>query len=60
LNEVAKPTAKCLVVANPANTNCLSLALNCPKIPKKNFSALTRLDHNRALAQIAIKAQTSV
>lgn len=49
-----------VVVANPANTNCLTLALNCPNIPKKNFTALTRLDHNRALAQLANKAGVQV
>lgn len=50
LNVVGKPTTKCLVVANPANTNCAVLAHFAPNIPRKNFSALTRLDHNRALA----------
>jgi malate dehydrogenase len=60
LNEVGKPTIKCLVVANPANTNALVLATNAPNIPKRNFTALTRLDHNRALAQIAAKASVPV
>jgi len=55
LNEVAKETCKCLVVANPCNTNCLILSKNCPKIPAKNFTALSRLDHNRAQSQIANK-----
>ena len=50
LNKHAKKDVKCLVVANPANTNCLLLAETASSIPKKNFSALTRLDHNRALA----------
>ena len=50
LNEVGKVTTKCLVVANPANTNCLALAHFAPNIPRKNFSAMTRLDHNRAMA----------
>jgi malate dehydrogenase len=44
-----------LVVANPANTNCLIMQRNAPSIPKENFSCLTRLDHNRALSQIAAK-----
>jgi len=48
LNEVADPSVKVLVVANPANTNCRTLIKSCPKIPATNFSALTRLDHNRA------------
>jgi malate dehydrogenase len=55
-NEVCKQTTKFLVVANPANTNALILSHFAPNLPKKNFSCLTRLDHNRAKAQIAIKA----
>mmetsp|Transcript_75612 Transcript_75612/g.120270 ORF Transcript_75612/g.120270 Transcript_75612/m.120270 type:complete len:330 (+) Transcript_75612:111-1100(+) len=51
----AKKTVKVLVVANPANTNCLICASHAPSIPKKNFCALTRLDFNRARAQIAQK-----
>ncbi len=57
LNDVAKPTARILVVANPANTNCLVLSKFAPNIPKENFSCLTRLDHNRTLAQLAEKAK---
>ncbi|EGR30080.1 malate dehydrogenase nad, putative [Ichthyophthirius multifiliis] len=60
LNKMAKQTTKILVIANPVNTNCLVLLENCPNIPKKNFSCLTRLDHNRALAQLSIKAQTKI
>jgi malate dehydrogenase len=60
LNVVGKQTTKCLVVANPANTNCYVLSHFAPNIPKKNFSALTRLDHNRALAQIANRVGTEV
>lgn len=60
LNEVAKPDCHVIVVANPANTNCLLLQSNCPKIPKENFSCLTRLDHNRSLAQLALRAKTGV
>jgi malate dehydrogenase len=60
LNSVAKPTAKILVVANPANTNCLILQSCCPNIPKENFSCLTRLDHNRALSQLAIRSGVHV
>lgn len=55
LNNVANPNVKCIVVANPANTNCLLLSTYASKINPKNFSALTRLDHNRAMAQIANK-----
>jgi malate/lactate dehydrogenase len=50
LNKVAKPDCKVLVVANPANTNCLALFKHCPNLKRENFTALTRLDHNRALA----------
>jgi len=60
LNEVAKKTAKVLVVGNPANTNCLITATSAPSIPKDNFSCLTRLDHNRARSQVALKAGVSV
>lgn len=42
-----------LVVGNPANTNCYILAHYAPSIPRENFTCLTRLDHNRATAQIA-------
>jgi len=56
LNDVAKPSCKVLVVANPCNTNCLILQKHCPNIPKKNFTCLNRLDHNRAVAAIAKKA----
>jgi malate dehydrogenase len=55
LNEVASSNCKVLVVANPANTNCLALSKFCPNIPKENFTALTRLDHNRAQNQVAMK-----
>eukprot|EP01017_Pseudomicrothorax_dubius_P004534 TRINITY_DN10932_c0_g1_i4.p1 TRINITY_DN10932_c0_g1~~TRINITY_DN10932_c0_g1_i4.p1 ORF type:complete len:325 (-),score=51.13 TRINITY_DN10932_c0_g1_i4:61-1035(-) len=60
LNEVAKSSAKVLVVANPVNTNCLILSSNAPNIPRHNFTCLTRLDLNRARAQIARKAGVSV
>ena len=54
LEKVAKKTCKILVVANPANSNCLALWKHCPSIPRENFTALTRLDHNRALSQVKI------
>lgn len=60
LNEVGKPTTKCLVVANPANTNCLILSHFAPNIPKANFTAMTRLDHNRATAQIAGRTGSAI
>merc|ERR1712003_204588 len=56
LDTVAKKTVKVLVVGNPANTNALIAQKYAPTIPKENFSALTRLDQNRATAQIAAKA----
>mmetsp|Transcript_45599 Transcript_45599/g.74320 ORF Transcript_45599/g.74320 Transcript_45599/m.74320 type:complete len:334 (-) Transcript_45599:465-1466(-) len=60
LNDYAKKTVKVLVVGNPANTNCLIAQTSAPSIPPENFSALTRLDHARARAQIAAKAKVAV
>lgn len=54
-DQYAKKSVKVLVVGNPANTNALILLKNAPSISPQNFSALTRLDHNRAIAQIAEK-----
>jgi len=56
IEQTASKDIKVLVVGNPANTNCLICSKYAPSIPKKNFSALTRLDHNRAKGQIALKA----
>eukprot|EP00326_Haptolina_ericina_P009252 CAMPEP_0181222812 /NCGR_PEP_ID=MMETSP1096-20121128/30173_1 /TAXON_ID=156174 ORGANISM="Chrysochromulina ericina, Strain CCMP281" /NCGR_SAMPLE_ID=MMETSP1096 /ASSEMBLY_ACC=CAM_ASM_000453 /LENGTH=326 /DNA_ID=CAMNT_0023315613 /DNA_START=34 /DNA_END=1014 /DNA_ORIENTATION=+ len=56
LNQFAKPGVKCLVVGNPANTNAAILKQAAPKVLAKNVTALTRLDHNRAKAMLAIKA----
>merc|ERR1712131_219042 len=56
LDTVAKKTVKVLVVGNPANTNALIASACAPSIPKENFSALTRLDQNRATSQIAMKS----
>lgn len=55
LEQHASKAVKILVVANPANTNALILSQNAPSIPKKNITCLNRLDHNRALGQIAEK-----
>ncbi|MFH4973867.1 hypothetical protein AB6A40_000576 [Gnathostoma spinigerum] len=61
LANYAKPTTKVLVVGNPANTNALICAkYAASKIPAKNFSAMTRLDHNRAMSQIAMKSGVGV
>jgi malate dehydrogenase len=59
LDKFAKKSVKVLVVGNPANTNCFILAHYAPSIPRENFSCLTRLDHNRATAQIASKLKVS-
>ena len=56
MNDHASRNIKVLVVGNPANTNALIAQKNAPSIPKENFTAMTRLDHNRALAQLAGKA----
>jgi malate dehydrogenase (NADP+) len=56
LNEVAKPTCVVCVVGNPCNTNALICMENAPKLNRKNFHALTRLDENRAKCQLALKA----
>jgi len=58
LNEVAKRDVKVLVVGNPANTNALIAMSNAPDLPPESFTAMTRLDHNRALSQLA--AETGV
>jgi malate dehydrogenase len=55
LNKFASRNVKVVVVGNPANTNCLIAAANAPDLGPEQFSALTRLDHDRALAQIAQK-----
>ena len=60
LQEHANPGCKVVVVANPANTNALILSNYAPKIPKENVTCLTRLDHNRALGQVAQKTGTPV
>ena len=56
LNAGAAEDIKVLVVGNPANTNALIAASHAPDIPPSRFTAMTRLDHNRALAQLATKA----
>jgi len=48
INQVSKKTIKVLVVGNPANTNAAICSFYAPSIPKENFSAMTRLDHNRS------------
>jgi len=55
LNDFASRDVKVVVVGNPANTNCLIAANNAPDLGPEQFTALTRLDHDRALAQVADK-----
>lgn len=55
LNAVASRKVKVLVVGNPANTNAYIAMKSAPDLPRKNFTAMLRLDHNRALSQIAAK-----
>ncbi|WP_426625447.1 malate dehydrogenase [Leifsonia sp. McL0607] len=55
LNEVAADDVRVLVVGNPANTNALIASAHAPDIPAERFTAMTRLDHNRAVAQLATK-----
>lgn len=60
LNNQAASDVRVLVVGNPANTNCLIAQRNAPDIPAERFTAMTRLDHNRAVTQLAQKAGTAV
>jgi len=60
LNEVAADDIRIGVTGNPANTNALIAMTNAPDIPRERFSALTRLDHNRAISQLAAKTGAAV
>jgi malate dehydrogenase len=60
LNAVAAADVKVLVVGNPANTNCLIAMNNAPDIPRERFTSMMRLDHNRAIAQLAAKLEVPV
>jgi malate dehydrogenase len=60
LNDHAASDIHVLVVGNPANTNCLIAQRNAPDIPRERFSSMMRLDHNRAIAQLANKAGAPV
>ena len=55
INAGAADDVKVLVVGNPANTNCLIAMSNAPDVPRERFTAMMRLDHNRAIAQLANK-----
>ena len=60
INDHASDKIRVLVVGNPANTNALIAAANAPDLDRRQFSAMTRLDHNRALGQLANKTNTLV
>ncbi len=60
INDNASKAIKVLVVGNPANTNSLIAQRNAPDINPRQFTAMTRLDHNRALSQIAAKTGTTI
>ena len=60
LNDHASRGVKVLVVGNPANTNALIAQSNAPDLDPRNFTAMTRLDHNRAMAQLAAKTDSHV
>ncbi len=60
LSKSAKKDVKILVVGNPANTNALIAMSNAPDLDPKRFTAMTRLDHNRAVSQLAAKTGTTV
>jgi malate dehydrogenase len=60
MNDHASRDIKVLVVGNPANTNALIAQSNAPDLKPRNFTAMTRLDHNRAMAQLAAKTDSHV
>ena len=60
LNDRAADDLRVLVIGNPANANCLIALATAPDVPAERFSAMTRLDHNRALTQVAARAGVSV
>ncbi len=60
INDNAADDVRVLVVGNPANTNCLIAMNNAPDVPRERFTAMTRLDHNRAMAQLATRTGSTV
>ena len=60
LNDYAHRDVRTLIVGNPANTNCLIAATHAKDLPKENFAAMTRLDHDRAVWQVAEKTGSPV
>ncbi len=60
INDNAASDVRVLVVGNPANTNCLIAMRSAPDVPAARFTAMTRLDHNRAMSQLAGKAEVPI
>jgi malate dehydrogenase len=60
LNAVARRTVKTLVVGNPANTNAYIAMKSAPDLPKRSFTSMMRLDHNRAVSQVALRLKVPV
>jgi malate dehydrogenase len=60
INQYANKNIKVVVVGNPANTNAMVAMVNAPNIPASNFTALTRLDQNRAVAQLALRTKLPI
>jgi malate dehydrogenase len=60
INDRAADDVRVLVVGNPANTNCLIAMSNAPDVPRERFNAMTRLDHNRAIAQLSSRLSVRV
>lgn len=60
INDNAADDIRVVVVGNPANTNCLIAMTNAPDVPNERFTAMTRLDHNRALSQLSEKSNQPV
>src|SRR4051795_7772571 len=60
INDHAADDVRVLVVGNPANTNCLIAMSHAPDVPRERFTAMTRLDHNRAIAQLAKKTGAAI
>lgn len=60
LDQYADPSLKAVVVGNPCNTNCLIAASKFKRLPKSAITAMTRLDHNRALSQLKLKLNEDI
>ena len=60
INDNANRNVRVLTVGNPANTNCMICSHYCKDLPKENFTAMTRLDHDRAMYQLAVKTNSQL